>query len=54
LKKKRSATGRLIVLEGGEGAGKSTHAAFVGEWLAARGRKVVRTREPGTRRTCMR
>jgi dTMP kinase len=47
LKKKRSATGRLIVLEGGEGAGKSTHAAFVGEWLAARGRKVVRTREPG-------
>ena len=43
----RKAAGRLVVLEGGEGAGKSTHAAFVAEWLAARGRDVVRTREPG-------
>lgn len=39
--------GRLIVLEGGEGAGKSTHARFVRDRLAARGRTVVLTREPG-------
>lgn len=39
--------GRLITLEGGEGAGKSTHAGFVVEWLQARGRPVLRTREPG-------
>jgi dTMP kinase len=39
--------GRLVVLEGGEGAGKSTHAAFVRDWLAARGRQPLLTREPG-------
>jgi dTMP kinase len=39
--------GRLVVLEGGEGAGKSTHARFVRDTLAARGRGVVLTREPG-------
>ena len=39
--------GRLIVLEGGEGAGKSTHAKFVCEWLGQQGRKAVLTREPG-------
>jgi dTMP kinase len=39
--------GRLIVLEGGEGAGKSTHAKFVRDWLAGQGRKPVLTREPG-------
>jgi len=39
--------GRLVVLEGGEGAGKSTHARFVREWLERRGRAVVPTREPG-------
>jgi dTMP kinase len=39
--------GRLIVLEGGEGAGKSTHARFVREWLERRGRGVTLTREPG-------
>jgi dTMP kinase len=42
-----SARGRLIVLEGGEGAGKSTHLAGVAAWLESRGRRVVRTREPG-------
>ncbi|MGQ0501193.1 MAG: dTMP kinase [Panacagrimonas sp.] len=41
------APGRLITLEGGEGAGKSTHAARIVAWLEARGRSVVRTREPG-------
>lgn len=39
--------GRLVVLEGGEGAGKSTHARFVRDRLAAAGREVVQTREPG-------
>ncbi|MBI3171339.1 MAG: dTMP kinase, partial [Hydrocarboniphaga effusa] len=39
--------GRLIVLEGGEGAGKSTQARFICEWLAAQGRDPVATREPG-------
>lgn len=40
-------TGRLITLEGGEGAGKSTQARFIADWLRARGRGVVQTREPG-------
>ena len=39
--------GRLIVLEGGEGAGKSTHARGIKAWLEQRGREVVQTREPG-------
>jgi dTMP kinase len=40
-------SGRLITLEGGEGAGKSTVLAAVRELLAARGVDVVVTREPG-------
>jgi dTMP kinase len=39
--------GRLIVLEGGEGAGKSSHVQAVKNWLEQRGRQVVLTREPG-------
>lgn len=39
--------GRLICLEGGEGAGKSTAVTTVRQWLEARGRSVVTTREPG-------
>jgi dTMP kinase len=39
--------GRFITLEGIDGAGKSTHAPWVAEALAARGRRVVATREPG-------
>jgi dTMP kinase len=39
--------GLFITLEGGDGSGKSTQAALLGEWLAARGREIVRTREPG-------
>ncbi|MEE4295437.1 MAG: dTMP kinase [Wenzhouxiangella sp.] len=41
------ANGRFITLEGGEGAGKTTAAEQVTRWLEGRGRKVVRTREPG-------
>jgi dTMP kinase len=40
-------TGRLITLEGGEGAGKSTVMDTVRERLASRGIDVVVTREPG-------
>jgi len=39
--------GRFITLEGIDGAGKSTHAAWLAEALAARGLNVVATREPG-------
>jgi dTMP kinase len=39
--------GRFITLEGGEGAGKSTQALRLKDWLEARGHKVVATREPG-------
>jgi dTMP kinase len=39
--------GRLITLEGIDGAGKSTHVAGVGDLLRARGKDVVITREPG-------
>lgn len=39
--------GRFITLEGGEGVGKSTLASALEARLTARGRKVVRTREPG-------
>ena len=39
--------GRLVTLEGGEGAGKSTVLAAVRERLAMHGFDVVVTREPG-------
>lgn len=39
--------GRFITLEGGEGAGKTTHARRLAEALRGRGMDVVLTREPG-------
>lgn len=39
--------GIWITLEGGDGAGKTTQAALLEEWLREQGRAVVRTREPG-------
>jgi dTMP kinase len=39
--------GVFITLEGGDGSGKTTQAELLHEWLATRGRTVVRTREPG-------
>jgi len=42
-----TARGRFITLEGVDGAGKSTHAAWLADTLRAMGRTVVATREPG-------
>jgi dTMP kinase len=39
--------GRFITLEGIEGAGKSSVAKYVGDWLAGQGIAVRLTREPG-------
>lgn len=39
--------GRFISFEGIDGAGKSSHIAAAADWLRARGREVVLTREPG-------
>jgi dTMP kinase len=42
-----AARGRFVSLEGVDGAGKSTHMPWLVDALAARGRRVVATREPG-------
>ena len=39
--------GRFITLEGGEGAGKSTHAGLLVDALRQTGQGAMRTREPG-------
>lgn len=39
--------GLFVSFEGGDGAGKTTQADLLGQGLAAQGREVVRTREPG-------
>lgn len=41
------APGLFIAFEGGDGSGKSTQAALITSALEARGRTVLRTREPG-------
>ncbi|MDI3420455.1 dTMP kinase [Streptomyces luteolus] len=42
-----AATGFFIALEGGDGAGKSTQAEALAEWIRTKGHEVVLTREPG-------
>jgi dTMP kinase len=39
--------GLWITIEGGDGAGKTTQATLLEDWLRSEGRSVVRTREPG-------
>jgi dTMP kinase len=39
--------GLFLTFEGGDGAGKTTQAALLEEWLTDAGHRVVRTREPG-------
>ncbi|OXY93693.1 dTMP kinase [Streptomyces diastatochromogenes] len=39
--------GFFIALEGGDGAGKSTQAEALAEWIRDKGHEVVLTREPG-------
>jgi dTMP kinase len=41
------ARGRLVVLEGPDGAGKSTQLRLAADWLRANGATVVTVREPG-------
>jgi len=41
------AGGRFITLEGGEGAGKSTQARLLADWLKGKGIEPLLTREPG-------
>jgi dTMP kinase len=40
-------SGRFVVLEGGDGSGKSTQIPRLADWLRGRGIDVVVTREPG-------
>jgi len=42
-----AARGKLVTLEGIDGAGKSSHVEFLRERIAARGVEVAVTREPG-------
>ncbi|MDN3026321.1 dTMP kinase [Streptomyces sp. S.PB5] len=42
-----ASSGFFIALEGGDGAGKSTQAEALAEWIRAKGHEVVVTREPG-------
>lgn len=39
--------GKFITLEGMDGAGKSSHVAWIADWLRAHGHPVRVTREPG-------
>ena len=44
---RRAPEGVFIVFEGGDGVGKSTQARKLADWVAAEGREVVLTFEPG-------
>ena len=43
----RAGPGLFVVLEGGDGTGKSTQVALLAAWLETAGTLVVTTREPG-------
>jgi dTMP kinase len=42
-----SRSGLFLCFEGGEGAGKSTQASLLRDWLVGQGREVLLTFEPG-------
>ena len=42
-----AARGKLITVEGVDGAGKSSHLQFIADQVGARGHPVIVTREPG-------
>ncbi|MFE9170881.1 dTMP kinase [Streptomyces kebangsaanensis] len=42
-----AASGFFIAIEGGDGAGKSTQAEALADWIRSKGHEVVLTREPG-------
>ncbi|GAA1925113.1 hypothetical protein GCM10009716_36680 [Streptomyces sodiiphilus] len=42
-----AASGFFIVVEGGDGAGKTTQVDALAEWIRSKGHEVVVTREPG-------
>ncbi|MBW9266624.1 MAG: dTMP kinase [Candidatus Thiodiazotropha sp. (ex. Lucinisca nassula)] len=44
---KKTAKGRFITVEGGEGAGKSSNLAFIQSLIETAGKQVLFTREPG-------
>lgn len=44
---RRVAGGLFLAFEGGDGAGKSTQAALLRQWLTAQGYDVLATRQPG-------
>ncbi|MFI0460190.1 MAG: dTMP kinase, partial [Candidatus Thiodiazotropha endolucinida] len=43
----KTAKGRFITVEGGEGAGKSSNLAFIQSLIETAGKQVLFTREPG-------
>jgi dTMP kinase len=47
IKNRNMARGKFVTFEGIDGAGKSTHLAYVANSLASQGKTVVVTREPG-------
>ncbi|MFL6089006.1 MAG: dTMP kinase [Aeromicrobium sp.] len=47
MQPRNAPSGLFIALEGGEGAGKSTQATLLGQWLEELGHTVLLTREPG-------
>lgn len=47
IQTKKKNKGLFIVLEGGEGSGKTTQVRLLSEWLIARGYNVLMTKQPG-------
>ena len=46
LRLRMTKKGKLVILEGIDGCGKTTHAKLVTQWLTANGHSVLHTKEP--------